>query len=73
MSKLPVKSNIVGGKQVRSLASLSIEKMYKQRYFDETGMAQDYVEEFRPCVSNFKMPVLNDSTKLLSKQVELLR
>jgi len=47
------------GKQNHSLASFSIEKMYKQTYFDESGMAQIETAEFKPSISNFKMPNLS--------------
>lgn len=63
----------IGGKQVRSLANLSTEKMYKQCYFDETGMKLADQEEFKPCTSNFKIPILSDQLQQLSRQVEVLR
>lgn len=65
--------NIKSGKQIRSLANLSTEKMYKQSYFDETGIKIVSNEEFKPCTSNFKIPILSDQLKQLSQQVEVLR
>ena len=54
-------TGLYGKQQIKSLATLSTEKMYKQKYFDKTGhVSSEQLDEFKPSVSNFKMPVLND-------------
>lgn len=63
---------LIHGKQVRSLASLSTEKMHKQSYLDYADNGGE-LDEFRPSISNFKMPQLSDQAKQLSQQVERLR
>ena len=63
----PSAARYVHGKQVRSLASLSTEKMYKQTFpiNDDYEQYEQLVEEFKPSVSNFKMPQLNDQYRSL--------
>ena len=64
----------VQGKKLRSIASLSNEKMYRQTYPAGGGDYDDREsEEFHPCVSNFKMPILNDNYRSVISQVEVLR
>ena len=49
-----------GGKEAKSLASLSIEKIFKPTYFDKIGNAHTHNDEFKPSVSNFKMSKASD-------------
>ena len=42
------------------LVSLSIEKIYKPKYFNEAGSMSQTVEDYKPSKSNFKMATLND-------------
>ena len=69
---------VIGGKQVRSLASLSNEKMFKQSFMESAEernqrIEDDDVKEFHPSISNFKMPQLSDQAIKLSQHVEILR
>ena len=42
------------------LVSLSIEKIYKPTYFNESGGMSQTVESYKPSKSNFKMAALGD-------------